>query len=72
MQLLETPEEAIDRLDRNGVLICARNIAGVGGRADIEREKIVRHWRAVAADHAPAGEIEIDDLVLIEPRTGKA
>ena len=45
-------EEAVDRLDRNGVLARARHIRGVRRRADIEREQIVRHRRAVAADHA--------------------
>ena len=42
-----------------------------GRRADIEREQIVRHRRTVAADHATAGEIEVDKLVLIEPRAGE-
>ena len=68
---LEPAEEAVDRLDRNGVLACARHIGGIRGRADIEREQIVRDRRATTADHVTAGEIKIDHFVLKEPCPGK-
>ena len=70
-QRLEAGEEAVDGLDRDGVLARARHIRGVRRRADVEREQIVRHRRAVATDHGTRGEIEADDLVLIEPRLRK-
>ena len=49
---LEMLEKTIDRLDRDGVLVRAAECLRVGGRADIEREQIVRHWRAIPAEHA--------------------
>src|SRR5919201_1183115 len=72
LQRLEATQESVDRLDRNGMLACARDARGVRRRADIEREEIVGNRRARAADYATAGEIELDRLILIEPCAGEA
>ena len=65
-------EEAVDRLDRDGVLARAAHVAGVRSRADVEGEQVEGHRRTVAAEHLPAREIEADRLVLVEPRAGEA
>src|SRR5262249_34959765 len=56
-QRLEPADESVDRLDRNGMLAGAGYVGGVGGRADIEREKVIGHRRAVPADHAPLDKV---------------
>src|SRR5262249_60543969 len=71
LQRIEPPEEAVDRLDGNGVLARAGHIRGVRRGADIEREQIVRNRWTTAADHVAAGEIEVDHLILIKPRPGE-
>src|SRR6266508_2098295 len=71
LECLEPAEKSVDRLDRNGVLARARDIRGIGSRADVEREEIVGDRWAMAADHATPGEIEVDDLILVKPCPGK-
>ena len=46
-------------------------LGGIRRRTDVERQQIVRDRRAAAADHAAAGKIKVDDLVLVETRPAK-
>src|SRR4029453_6873657 len=71
LQRLEAAQKSVDRFDGNRVLARAWHARGVRRGADVERQEIVRDRRARAADDAPAGEIDVDRLVLIEPRPGK-
>ena len=65
-------EELADRLHRNGVLGSAGHGGGVGRRARVDGEYVVRHGRTVVADHPPALQIQAGDGAAIEPRPGHA
>ena len=71
-QIMPVGDEAVDGLDRHRVLGRARHLGGVGGRADVDRQQIVGHRRAVAAQHPPVGGIEADRLVMKELGAGEA
>src|SRR5262249_8590589 len=71
-QGLEAGEETVDRLDRYRVTGSTGNVADIGRRPDVDRDEIVGHRRAVAANDAAVRKIKPDRLVAIEAGAGEA
>jgi len=63
--------KALNRLHRDRKIRCARHLCELRRGADIDRQLIVRHRRAVAAQHFVVDAVKPDHLIAIQPRTGK-
>ena len=64
--------EIADRLDRHHCAGGAGHIVRTRRRADVDREHVVGHGGAVAAQDVPRDRVEIDRLVVIEARVREA
>ena len=69
---LEAGQKSIDRLHGDGVVCHARGLLRARRRADVDRQHVVGHGRAVVANDAFVLEIKAVDLAVVEARVGKA
>ena len=63
--------EQVNRLDGHRVLGRTGHPAHLRRRADVDRDTVIGHGRAVFAQHLAAGTVQADHLVLEKPRTRK-
>jgi len=63
---LEAPDEAVDRLDRYGVLLDASYFPCARRRADVDRQDIVGDGRPIATDNPLGCQIQSYDLAVVK------
>ena len=63
--------ELLNRLDGNCVFGSARNVLQLRCGADVDRQLVIRHGRAVAANHLLVGPVQADHFIAVQARTRK-
>ena len=64
--------EQMNRLDCHGMVGCAGHLAHLRCRANVDRQPVIRHRRAVAADDFACRPVQTDHLVAEKTGTSKS